>query len=96
MNSSIFCRSSNTTDRYNIEVNPNVVIEYNKYMGGVDLADSLIRTYSPAFRSMKMWKKVFINMLLLMTCKNVYHTSYSFYLLLLYRFYPIPLLFQRA
>lgn len=43
---------------------PNVNYIYNQYMGGVDLADCQIQVYDPDQRSVKMWKKLLINLLL--------------------------------
>lgn len=42
---------------------PHVVSLYNRTMGGVDLGDQLISEYTPDIRSLKMWKKVLINLL---------------------------------
>lgn len=42
----------------------NVNNMYNKYMGGVDLGDAKIQTYDSEMRSVKMWKKLLINILL--------------------------------
>ena len=33
-------------------------------MGGVDLADQHIQVYDPDFRSVKLWKKLLVNMIL--------------------------------
>ena len=33
-------------------------------MGGVDLADQHIQVYEPDFRSVKLWKKLLVNMIL--------------------------------
>ena len=38
---------------------PTAVAEYNKYMGGVDLADQLVTYYGFEHRSLKWWKKLF-------------------------------------
>ncbi|CAC5365771.1 unnamed protein product [Mytilus coruscus] len=43
---------------------PKVVDIYNRKMGSVDLADQHIQVYDPDFRSVKLWKKLFINMIL--------------------------------
>ena len=40
---------------------PKVVDYYNKYMGGVDMSDMMLYTYVDERKSLKMWKKVFIN-----------------------------------
>ncbi|KAJ8316738.1 hypothetical protein KUTeg_005684 [Tegillarca granosa] len=42
---------------------PNVAVVYNSKMGGVDLSDQHISYYSPDIRSVKMWKKVLMNLL---------------------------------
>lgn len=38
---------------------PNVVINYIKYMGGVDRADQLVSTYCFLRKSLKWWRKLF-------------------------------------
>lgn len=43
---------------------PKVVDIYNRKMGGVDLADQHIQVYDPDFRSVKLWKKLLVNMIL--------------------------------
>ena len=43
---------------------PEVVYDYNKWMGGVDLGDQLISHYDPSIRGRKMWKKMLINILM--------------------------------
>jgi hypothetical protein len=47
---------------------PNVVDIYNRKMGGVDLADQHIQVYDPDFRSVKLWKKLLVNMILRVIC----------------------------
>lgn len=42
-----------------IVTKPTVVCEYNKHMGGVDLADHLLSSYSFTRRSVKWWRKMF-------------------------------------
>lgn len=53
---------------------PRVVDIYNRKMGGVDLADQHIQVYDPDFRSVKLWKKLLINMILRVIGKtrNIY------------------------
>ena len=66
----LFCRSSNTRNRHGrIENKPHIVQDYNKYMGGVDLCDMLLKKYSPGIRARKMWKKLLMNFLLRITGK---------------------------
>ena len=43
---------------------PKVVDIYNRKMGGVDLADQHIQVYDQDFRSVKLWKKLLVNMIL--------------------------------
>lgn len=42
---------------------PQSVVEYNKYMGGVDLMDSLLGYYRIHFRSKKWYTKIFFHIL---------------------------------
>lgn len=42
---------------------PDVVLEYNKYMGGVDLSDMMLYAYLDERRTVKYWKKVTFNIL---------------------------------
>lgn len=42
---------------------PTVVCEYNRFMGGVDLADHYISSYSFVRKSVKWWRKLFFWML---------------------------------
>lgn len=42
---------------------PNVIHQYNKYMGGVDLHDNGIANYRIAIRGKKWWWPLFINMI---------------------------------
>ena len=38
---------------------PPAQVDYQKYMGGVDLSDQLIKTFSVVRKSRKAWKKLF-------------------------------------
>ncbi len=38
---------------------PNIVVDYNKHMGGVDLADQAMCYYSMGRKTMKWWRRVF-------------------------------------
>lgn len=38
---------------------PPAQLDYQKYMGGVDLADQLVKTFSVIHKSQKAWKKLF-------------------------------------
>lgn len=38
---------------------PPVVLAYNKFMGGVDLADQLRRYYTVSWKSKKWWRRIF-------------------------------------
>ena len=42
---------------------PNMIDQYNKYMGGVDKADQLVQYYSFQHYSKKWWKRVFFHLL---------------------------------
>jgi hypothetical protein len=60
--------SLSTTSRRNRITNeiirkPNVVTNYNKYMGGVDRSDQMISYTINVVKSFKWWKKVFFHVL---------------------------------
>ncbi|KRX76103.1 PiggyBac transposable element-derived protein 3 [Trichinella sp. T6] len=38
---------------------PNIIRQYNKYMGGVDVMDKVLSSYRPKFRSRKWWWNYF-------------------------------------
>ncbi|KRY09120.1 PiggyBac transposable element-derived protein 3 [Trichinella patagoniensis] len=38
---------------------PNIIRQYNKYMGGVDVMDKVLSSYRPKFRSRKWWWNLF-------------------------------------
>ena len=43
-----------------VDINcPPAQVDYQKYMGGVDLADQLVKTFSTVRKSRKAWKKLF-------------------------------------
>ena len=46
-------------------------MDYNQWMGGVDLSDALVKKYLPTMKATKMWKKLLINLLLRMTGKYI-------------------------
>jgi hypothetical protein len=50
---------------------PKVIVQYNKYMGGVDRTDQMVANSKIQVRSMKWWKKVFFHLLSL-TVLNAY------------------------
>ena len=57
---------------------PTAIIDYNNYMGGVDLADQMLSYYSMTSRRMlKWWKKVFWRMidLCIMNSWIIFHTN---------------------
>ena len=39
---------------------PQAIMEYNKYMGGVDLADQLLSYYGFGHRTVKWWRRAFL------------------------------------
>lgn len=53
---------------------PGPIMDYNKYMGGVDLADQLIKYYHMERRSIKWYKKLFFHLL-----DMAVHNSYVAY-----------------
>ena len=57
---------------------PTAIIDYNNYMGGVDLADQMLSCYSMISHCMlKWWKKVFWRMidLCIMNSWIIFHTN---------------------
>jgi len=40
---------------------PTLIVDYNKYMNGVDRCDQLLTYYALNRRSTKWWKKVFLD-----------------------------------
>ena len=44
---------------------PEAIVEYNKYMGGVDLGDQLLTYYGYPHRTVKWWKRAFFSCLML-------------------------------
>ena len=42
---------------------PNMIVEYNKYMGGVDIADQLVTYYGFSHYSRKWWKRAFFHLI---------------------------------
>lgn len=42
---------------------PDVILQYNKYMGGVDVSDMMNYTYLDERRTVKLWKKVVFNIM---------------------------------
>ena len=42
---------------------PKAIVEYNKYMGGVDLADQLLSYYGFGHRTVKWWRRAFFFLL---------------------------------
>ena len=57
---------------------PHTIVEYNKYMGGVDVADQLLSYYGFGHRTVKWWRRAFfflldmavVNSYILYTVKN--------------------------
>lgn len=50
---------------------PETVHRYNYNMGGVDVGDQMLLRYEPNMKSMKMWRKMLIH--LIMTATGTYH-----------------------
>ncbi|XP_071123974.1 piggyBac transposable element-derived protein 4-like [Mytilus edulis] len=72
LTSSDHCRLETASNSKGKEkVAPGVVHTYNENMGGVDLGDQLLSVYDPDIRSVKLWKKILVN-LLLTACMNAY------------------------
>lgn len=55
---------------------PRTVYMYNKLMGGVDIADQQIQTYDPDVKSLKLWKKILINLILRIV--GLFNTKYTY------------------
>lgn len=65
----------NTVKRYSRESRkhilvsqPNIISSYNKYMGGVDLADSMIASYKCSIQGKKWYWNIFTNSIDQMQC----------------------------
>jgi hypothetical protein len=58
-----FTQSCNVCFFNEIIRKPNVVTNYNKYMGGVDRSDQMISYTNNVVKSFKWWKKVFFHVL---------------------------------
>ena len=61
MNKRVRCRHGENGHRKVIK--PNSIDDYNKFMGGTDLADQLFQYYNQGHRSVKWWKRVFFHLL---------------------------------
>lgn len=55
-------------------IKPAPILDYNKYMGGVDLADQMIKHYHIKRRSIKWYKKLFFHLL-----NMAVHTAHVIY-----------------
>ena len=53
---------STTQEGTRITQKPTVIVQYNTYMGGVDLADQLVTYYGYPHVSRKWWKQVFYHL----------------------------------
>ncbi|VDI58726.1 Hypothetical predicted protein, partial [Mytilus galloprovincialis] len=42
---------------------PAMIWPYNKFMGGVDLADMMTKSYNDGLKTLKVWKKVVFNLM---------------------------------
>ncbi|KAJ8309935.1 hypothetical protein KUTeg_011800 [Tegillarca granosa] len=60
----IFSMEYHENSRGIVSVIPRTVYMYNKLMSGVDIADQQIQTYDPDVKSLKLWKKILINLIL--------------------------------
>ncbi len=50
-------------DKHSMDVScPEIVVDYNKHMGGVDLADQAICYYSVGRKTLKWWRRIFWRM----------------------------------
>lgn len=58
---------------------PEIVHRYNDTMGAVDLGDQLIAAYEPHFRSLKLWKKILIHLLVTATGTSKLHHFQNIY-----------------
>lgn len=59
-------------EKQNIDIScPNAVVTYNKFMGGVDLVDSVMALYRTTVRSKKYYHRIFFHMMDLM-CVNAW------------------------
>ena len=56
-------RTRHATDGRETVQKPQAIVEYNKYMGGVDLADQLLSYYGFGHRTVKWWRRAFFFLL---------------------------------
>eukprot|EP00731_Ephydatia_muelleri_P005757 Em0003g5a len=55
---------------------PQMIDEYNKHMGGVDLSDQLVLNYGYSHRQIKWWKRVFFHLIdLALVNSNIMYNS---------------------
>ena len=54
---------------------PEVIKHYNKFMGGVDKGDQMILLYDPDLRSVKLWRKILLNILLTASGMKCFHIT---------------------
>lgn len=55
---------------------PDVILEYNKYMGGIDISDMMVYAYMDERRTVKVWKKVVFSLFSRMIL-NAYILAYT-------------------
>ncbi len=48
--------------RVTSETKPSIILDYNKYMGGIDTFDMMLYSYLDEHRTVKYWKKVVFNL----------------------------------
>ena len=56
-------RSKKSSTGYREQKKPSIVNDYNKYMGGCDLAGQLCKYYTHNHRTLKWWKRLFVTIL---------------------------------
>ena len=56
-------RSKKSSTGYREIPKPSIVNDYNKYMGGCDLAGQLCKYYTHNHRTLKWWKRLFVTIL---------------------------------
>lgn len=92
LSSHAFARSWKiTTIHYGTEIrveNPEIIAQYNKYMGGIDTNDQMLYTYINERRSSRYWKKVTFNIIsrMVLHCYILYRENPNIKTLTKYKF----------